>query len=87
MSKTQLLQVRILPDMLADIETVAIQRGMMRADGEANVSEAARYVIDLGLTSARLRYKRESVALTERVRSAKRAYGVGQVRGDGGNGK
>lgn len=68
MSNSRTLAVKVSDDTAREIEMVAIQRGMTKYNGDPNISEALRWVIERGLLSVQLeRASGDRPPLTSRV--------------------
>jgi len=82
MAVSQMVGARVSPDMVQAIETLAIQRGMLLPNGDANISAAVRLALEVGLTSLRLEQRRVARGIPGRVHDVRQGgLGVNTIRG------
>ena len=65
---TVAVHTRVQQDTVKALESVGVQRGMIRLDGGVNMSEVVRFVIEFGLVGLRLESRRADPGLPARTR-------------------
>ena len=68
---TVAVHTRVQQDTVKALESVGVQRGMIRLDGGVNMSEVVRFVIEFGLVGLRLESRRADPGLPARTRDVR----------------